>query len=851
MIRPLRQLVLAVFLACTLWCQAQPLCTITKYDEDAGMAQWRVTQMLQDDNGLLWFSTWNGLDRFDGYEFTNFKSRAGDGCDMPSDRIRDLRKWSDGNLYCKVEDSWFLFNRQTGTFSKSALTDKDWGRLKNNGRQTVGSIDKEVVWTDPYGVSWRIDAAGRLFYRHDGVEEPFPTTEFLTDIQFYMSDRQGNLWLLTHHGVFKLSFIRRPAKAFPQEQAAQTGALMLDHEQHYWITTKADRTVRLFDSQNRLLGYLSPDGRLLPQYVSFGSSVYALYESRSGSVWMGSKPDGLFQLKAASAEANRFIDHLEAFSHRSVYSIQEDAHGRIWVATMGDGISCIVNPELGNSSKIIHFIGKSGYPKMKENRVRFLYITQDQLLLAATTEGLLVGKIPDGDVSTMTFRLHTKEPDRESSLSCNATMDILEMDSGKIFVSTESGGVNEIVSNNLLSEQLDFRHYNIQNGLNSDVALALARLDDSHLLIVSSNQLMTLDISNGEFSYFDAHFFHQPYRFSEVRPIRLPDGRWLFGLSDGAITISDQLIEKSHYVPPVVLTGVSVAGKPLLTTVDHLQVLTLQPDERSVTIYFAAPDYSDPSKVKYAFKMSDDESWNFVGKNHTASFADMQPGTYQLLIRSTNADGVWVDNTRMLTIVVKPKFHESLFGRLLILLLLLSLIAIAGYTYLYIRRIKLQQHETLEAYLALVAENTRNENAIGGVPVCDTGNSSPSPVEPSAEPPSPLTSEEDRAFMSRVMAFVEAHIGDADATIADMADATATSRSGLNRKMKSLVGLTPADFLREARVKRACQLLTTTDSPVSDIAYRVGFTDPKYFSKCFKQSAGLSPSDYRNTFKKG
>ena len=65
------------------------------------------------------------------------------------------------------------------------------------------------------------------------------------------------------------------------------------------------------------------------------------------------------------------------------------------------------------------------------------------------------------------------------------------------------------------------------------------------------------------------------------------------------------------------------------------------------------------------------------------------------------------------------------------------------------------------------------------------------------------------------------------------------------------MGITPLDLLREARIKRACQLLTTTELTVSEVAYRCGFTDPKYFSRCFKSSVGQSPSDFKNTDKKG
>ena len=79
-----------------------------------------------------------------------------------------------------------------------------------------------------------------------------------------------------------------------------------------------------------------------------------------------------------------------------------------------------------------------------------------------------------------------------------------------------------------------------------------------------------------------------------------------------------------------------------------------------------------------------------------------------------------------------------------------------------------------------------------------------------------------------------------------MALAAATSRSGLQRKLKQAMGITPLDLLREARIKHACQLLRQTDKTVSDIAYACGFTDPKYFGRCFKQSTGMSPSEYKN-----
>ena len=109
----------------------------------------------------------------------------------------------------------------------------------------------------------------------------------------------------------------------------------------------------------------------------------------------------------------------------------------------------------------------------------------------------------------------------------------------------------------------------------------------------------------------------------------------------------------------------------------------------------------------------------------------------------------------------------------------------------------------------------------------------------------PHISEEDDIFMRKLLAFVDENIGNGNVGVDEMASATAMSRSSLNRRMKVLLGVTPADFLKEARMKRACQQLLTTSRSINDIAYSYGFSDPKYFSKCFKASVGMSPSEYR------
>ena len=68
---------------------------------------------------------------------------------------------------------------------------------------------------------------------------------------------------------------------------------------------------------------------------------------------------------------------------------------------------------------------------------------------------------------------------------------------------------------------------------------------------------------------------------------------------------------------------------------------------------------------------------------------------------------------------------------------------------------------------------------------------------------------------------------------------------GLQRKMKQVMGVSPLDFIKEARIKHACHLLSTTTMAVSDVAFACGYSDPKYFSRSFKESTGKSPKEWR------
>lgn len=767
-------IVLCLYMSDAVASTARTATHTTRYYTGAGNSLWHVTEIVQDHQGMIWLSSWNGLWRFDGVKFSCFKSQAGDGCTIPSDRFRHIWILDNGNIGCQVDEQNFVFDVKRLRFLKSGMLSAGKGH-------------------------------GKTF-----------------------EDHQGNRWIIQGNVILKQTIRRRLSDTLNMPVPTQVRGLFLDRNHRYWITTKQDATVRLYDRNNRHLGYLGRDGRLHAGPVPFLSAVYCLFQSSGGSLYLGCKPGGLLRLHEKK-DGSFSIRKINGLNSENIYDIEEDRFGRLWVATLGGGIDCIVNPEDEKPSVYNADNMFRNYPAHSCRRVRDVHITSSGILLAATTEGLLTASLPDNrNLSGIVFRRHTRESGRTGSLGCNATMQIAEDRKHRIFIATESGGVDEIVSADLLSAKLTFRHYNMRNALTSDVVFSITPLDN-RLLLTGGDRLMVFDPDKGSCDSFDRSFFQKDVFFSDASPICLPDGRWLLGLQNGALFIRPSDLRKSSYKPPIVITGLTFPAKDSISVVGQLDTLVLHPDERSVTIDFAALDYTDPPALEYAFRLlpegnGTNRKWTIINHNRSVSIINLEPGTWQLQLQSSNADGLWTGNVRTLTIIVPPEFHETLLARILFWILSLSVLCGILYTVYYIRRIRRQRRETLEAYLGLL-------------------NKSDSRMP---EKQNTLISPEDDALLKRVTEFVESHLSDSEISIGDMASAAATSRSGLLRKMKSLTGVTPLEFLREARIKQACRLLKETDETVAGIAWKSGFADAKYFSRCFKSSVGCSPTEYRN-----
>lgn len=102
----------------------------------------------------------------------------------------------------------------------------------------------------------------------------------------------------------------------------------------------------------------------------------------------------------------------------------------------------------------------------------------------------------------------------------------------------------------------------------------------------------------------------------------------------------------------------------------------------------------------------------------------------------------------------------------------------------------------------------------------------------------------DNLFLDKLNTYMETHLGQPALSVESLAEAMHMSTSNLYRKIKGLSGLSPNDFIRIARLKKAISLMQRGEGRINEIAYQVGFSSPAYFSTCFQKQYGKTPTEY-------
>lgn len=611
------------------------------------------------------------------------------------------------NVMRLFEDShnelWLFSKEQRGIVRYDPLTNEQQHYETPTQNMPKAELrSRDVIFEDSQGTLWVVPHLGCLSYydREDKELKPYytdyskPESKFTPVILNFYVDNQKNFWYANNFWMDKISFFPNASQLTTFDSGHETRAIMVDKQQNLWVANKKG-VIRIFNPDKTLKGYLTPEGTISSKAISFSRNIYCFTEDEQGNIWMGSKWDGIIRLspkRDGSFQIRNYVHKEEdpySLSNNSVYCIYQDSKKRMWIATHGGGINLLQETADGEIRFLHNGNLLKDYSKDKFNKVRVIKEVNNTLLVG-TTEGLITFSCNFERPEEIKFYTNVRIPDLASSLSSNDVIYIYTDSRQNSYVLTFTGGINQIISNNLLTDQIQFKTYTKRNGLVSDLVLSMIEDQQKNLWVISENTLAKFDPENGTFEHYNEKHLQKEIYFSEASPAIIRN-QLILGTDAGILKINPAAFSKSSYTPPIVFTSLKIQGVQQQLDLDDLEELKLKPDERNVSFQFAALDYINPSSISYAYRLKGlEEKWNEVENSRTASYINLPPGNYELQIRSTNSDGVWTDNVRKLSVIVIPTFWETYWAVLVYIILFILFTATIVYIILYIYRLRHQ-----------------------------------------------------------------------------------------------------------------------------------------------------------------
>jgi signal transduction histidine kinase len=475
-------------------------------------------------------------------------------------------------------------------------------------------------------------------------------------------------------------------------------------------------------------------------------------EDRDGNLWIGTNGSGLDRLDAATGRWSHYqhsAQNTHSLGSNAILALLEAADGTIWVGGWGAGFGRL-DPRTGQVRSYRHDPKDSS--SLANDNVWQILELRDGALLVTTQGGAFTfdrrterftrisrasiaggddwyGAAEDarGDVwiggvsgvqhvtrATGEVRSYRTDPALPQGLGPGWVMSVHADRRGDIWFGTESGLIRHTPITGA------WARFTTADGLGHDTVMGILE-DDQHRLWVSTIRGITRVESHGgqgvtpHFVNFESRDGLTNTFFTRGAAFRGPSGRLYFGGARGLTHFMPAEVRANDAPPPVVFTALRILnaearpgapGSPLAVDIAETKDVTLSHRDATVTFEFAALNLVLPHKNRYAYRLEGfEDHWNEVGGQRFATYTSLPPGSYTLQVRAANDDGVWNQEGARLRITVLPPFYRSLWFRLLVLVGLGAILAVAHA--LRVERIRNRARE-LEAK---VEERTREVTA--------------------------------------------------------------------------------------------------------------------------------------------
>lgn len=572
----------------------------------------------------------------------------------------------------------WLENEEYGVFryrhadrSLSRFTPEVDKRYARQLRRNMILLEQDnVLWINPHGGGF-----SRYNYETDRLDNPLSGITNMIHTAYI--DNGGSLWVSTYDkGIDRVERSRQQFLLHDMRQdqnsSGEVRAMLQLRNGDVLIATK-EGIVKKKDAKTLRISTLP-----------ITDLVYCMYEDTHGTLWFGTRGNGLVRYENGRINHYRHTEDPYSLSSNDIYAIKEDTTRHcLLIGTYGGGVNML------QENRFIHAGNDwKAYPMDQCAKVRDLLLVGDSMLLVATTGGLLQ-IVPTGQVHyTPYYDVHCLHQDF----------------AGSIWVGTFGGGLNLLEQLATDAAPAALKPFTTKNGLLSDIVLSICEDDKGRLWLTSETAITRYDQTAGVFQHFTPFATNSNSYFTEATGLHLQSGKILFGYTDGYCVFNPDRILRSDHIPPMMLTGfqlfntevaISDNQSPLKESVATVDKVTLKHNESVFSIEYAALDFAGAEKIRYAFMLEGfEKEWNYVGTQRKATYTNLPRGTYHFKVRSTNDEGVWVNNTKELTIEVLPAFWQTGWA---ILIYVLIAALLFGITYLIVKRYNnLQQQMKVE-----------------------------------------------------------------------------------------------------------------------------------------------------------
>ena len=786
----------------------------------------------QDSTGTIWMGSDEGLYRYDGYD---------------TDCYQDSMQSEAGVMTCSLAHGDTLFiGCENGLlkylFSKRKFISHDTSYgdvrtiIQHKGALYIGSslgMFKEKTLIDGVKDVYSLHSQNGLLFV--GTRSAFGTYSAEKDSLSIISDNifvvttiindtnnPNILYIGSAQSLYRYSLESNNIEhisAFPVVKTIcndKDGNLLIGTDNGLFIISPDGKTKRLIH-----------DTRLATSVA--GDVIWCLYRDMDDNMWIGTN-NGISLALSQRTFHTHTLHHITGTgSGMQINSIIRDSENALWLGGT-NGMIRIENFGHENASHRWYNMNSQQFP-LFHNRIRCMYEDSKNRLWAGGSGCIMLYNRETEQFSNF----HIKED------KYNWIYSIKETDEGDLFITTLHG--RYIVDGEKTTNG---------NTLNIKEATPTPTIGKKiHSTTVNTE---TWKIEKDRVTITDSKGATKNLLLSERYKTLYYDSvnqQMLFGGSDKLLSMNLKTTSKQKQNKRPIITKVKINGRD---EVEYEQInkgyMELEYSNNSLMVHFSDFNYDSDKIAEYTFRIKgmQTEWFSLTPNQNTLQIADIDPGVYEIFmapidsIANSKANGIEQSGQSILKFRITPPWYatKTAFITYTVLIALL----IWGIR-IHLKQRKIAKRERCRR--RKIVENAKRKEKMLIDDKLSLQNQLRLQLLANKEDKNELSQDEN--FIVETTRIIEENISDPDLSVNNLCQMCDISTKQLYRKIKQQTGMTTVAYIRSIRLKKAANLLSNPHFTIAEVMYRVGFSNASYFTRCFQNEYGCTPTEYQEKHK--